>query len=73
MRRGLLGWLLGKAPLGLGQGGSVGSVAIPAGVIWTIQASAADNAWRSVAYGNGRFVAAATSGTGDRVMTSRRK
>lgn len=37
---------------------------------WTEQKSAADNAWTSVAYGNGRFVAVASSGSGNRVMTS---
>jgi gliding motility-associated-like protein len=30
----------------------------------------ADNSWRSVAYGNGLWVAVANSGTGNRVMTS---
>jgi Secretion system C-terminal sorting domain len=43
-------------------------------VSWTIRTSAADNLWRSVAYGtvagNGLFVAVANSGTGDLVMTS---
>jgi len=37
---------------------------------WTLRASAADNDWRSVCYGNGLFVAVANSGVGDRVMTS---
>jgi hypothetical protein len=32
--------------------------------------SAADNLWRSVAYGNGLFVAVSVTGTGNRVMTS---
>ena len=40
------------------------------GVIWTQRASAADNSWRGVTYGNGLFVAVAFSGTGNRVMTS---
>jgi len=40
------------------------------GEIWTIQTSAADNEWFSVAYGNGLFVAVAITGTGNRVMTS---
>jgi hypothetical protein len=39
-------------------------------VNWTIRTSAADNYWRSVCYGNGLFVAVATTGTGNRVMTS---
>ena len=41
----------------------------PDGITWTIRTSAADNDWRSVAYGNGMFVAVASSGTGNRVMT----
>jgi len=40
------------------------------GVTWTSRASAADNSWYSVTYGNGTFVAVAASGTGNRVMTS---
>jgi len=40
------------------------------GYHWIIRVSAADNNWRSVAYGNGLFVAVAYSGTGNRVMTS---
>jgi hypothetical protein len=42
----------------------------PVGLSWTLRTSAADNDWRSVTYGNGLFVAVATTGTGDRVMTS---
>ncbi len=41
-----------------------------AGTIWTSRTSAADNSWNSVTYGNGLFVAVATTGTGNRVMTS---
>ena len=37
---------------------------------WTVRASAADNNWLGVTYGNGLFVAVADSGTGNRVMTS---
>ncbi len=37
---------------------------------WTSRTSAADNQWNSVTYGNGLFVAVASSGTGNRVMTS---
>ena len=37
---------------------------------WTIRTSAADNAWYSVTYGNGLFVAVSATGTGNRVMTS---
>ena len=37
---------------------------------WTIRTSAADNLWNSVTYGGGLFVAVASSGTGNRVMTS---
>jgi hypothetical protein len=40
------------------------------GINWTSRTSAADNNWNSVTYGNGRFVAVAASGTGNRVMTS---
>ena len=41
------------------------------GVVWTQRPGvAADMGWRSVAYGNGLFVAVATSGTGSRMMTS---
>jgi hypothetical protein len=42
----------------------------PDGVSWTVRASAADNQWLSVTYGNGLFVAVANTGTGNRVMTS---
>ncbi len=42
-----------------------------AGVNWISRNTpAADNNWNSVTYGNGLFVAVATSGTGNRVMTS---
>jgi hypothetical protein len=41
----------------------------PDGITWTVQVSAADNAWSDVTFGNNLFVAVATSGT-DRVMTS---
>ena len=41
----------------------------PPGITWTTRTSPA-NSWRSVTYGNGLFVAVATSGTGNRVMTS---
>jgi predicted RecA/RadA family phage recombinase len=40
------------------------------GITWTLRTSAADNSWQSVTYGNGTFVAVATTGTGNRVMTS---
>jgi hypothetical protein len=42
----------------------------PDGIDWTIGASAADNVWREVAYGDGLWVAVARSGVGNRVMTS---
>ncbi len=50
-------------------------VAVPSafaatGDAWTARTSAADNAWFGVTFGNGLFVAVATSGTGNRVMTS---
>ena len=38
--------------------------------VWASQTAASDNARRSVAYGNGLFVAVAGSGSGNRVMTS---
>jgi len=40
------------------------------GINWTTRASAANNTWLSVAYGNGVFVAVSPDGTGNRVMTS---
>ena len=40
------------------------------GTSCTARTSAADNAWTSVTYGNGLFVAVANTGTGNRVMTS---
>jgi hypothetical protein len=43
---------------------------IASGITWTTRTSAADNAWLSVAYGNGLWVAVAETGTGNRVMTS---
>ena len=42
----------------------------PNGITWTFRASAADNLWYSVAYGNGTFVAVANGGTGNVVVTS---
>jgi hypothetical protein len=39
------------------------------GIVWTRRTSAADNSWRSVAYGNGVFVAVSMDGT-NRVMRS---
>jgi len=42
----------------------------PDGITWTLGTSAADNQWTSVAYGDGLWVAVATSGTGNRIMTS---
>jgi hypothetical protein len=42
----------------------------PDGITWTSRTSAADNIWNSVTYGNGLFIAVASSGTGNRVMTS---
>jgi hypothetical protein len=47
---------------------------VPDGTTWTSRTSAADNDWTSVTYGtpggNPLFVAVASSGTGNRVMTS---
>ena len=41
----------------------------PDGVTWAVQASAADNNWYGVTYGNGMFVAVSVNGTGNQVMT----
>jgi hypothetical protein len=41
-----------------------------AGEVWYGISSVPDRSWRSIAYGNGLFVAVAASGTGDRAMTS---
>jgi predicted RecA/RadA family phage recombinase len=40
------------------------------GITWTIRAAANDNAWRAVAFGNGRYVAVSNNGVGNRIMTS---
>lgn len=45
-------------------------IAADPGIDWTSRSSAADNSWLSVAYGEGLFVAVASSGGGNRVMTS---
>ncbi len=42
----------------------------PNGITWTSRASAADNTWRSVTYGNGLFVAVSRNGAPNQVMTS---
>ena len=42
----------------------------PDGINWTSRASAADNSWQGVTYGNGLFVAVSNDGSGNRVMTS---
>jgi len=46
------------------------ATSVDMGVNWTERASAADNNWSSITYGNGLFVAVAQTGTGNRVMTS---
>ncbi|MGO4819707.1 beta strand repeat-containing protein, partial [Flavobacterium sp. W22_SRS_FP1] len=51
-------------------GNSTTTTTLNAGTLWTSQTSAADNQWRGVTYGNGLYVAVASSGTGNRVMTS---
>jgi predicted RecA/RadA family phage recombinase len=43
----------------------------PIGDYWVPQNAAAANAWSAIAFGNGVFVAVSTSGSGNRVMTSR--
>jgi len=45
------------------------SIALP-GINWALRTSPADYNWYSVAYGNRLWVAVASSGKGDRVMTS---
>ena len=40
------------------------------GINWTSRASASDNDWWGIAYGNGTYVAVGISGSGNRVMTS---
>jgi len=40
------------------------------GVTWMIQASAMNNQWSAVAFGERTFVAVGSSGLGDRVQTS---
>ncbi|NTW31597.1 MAG: DUF2510 domain-containing protein [Bacteroidetes bacterium] len=47
----------------------VGNI-VSKGTLWTSRTSAANNSWQSVTYGNGLFVAVASDGTGNRVMTS---
>jgi hypothetical protein len=39
------------------------------GIEWTVRTSAPNQQWQSVTYGDGQYVAVATSGTGNRVMT----
>lgn len=64
-------WLLAVMLLAAGTiAGAAPAAADQAGITWTIQASAVDNFWKSVAYGGGLFVAVAGSGSGNRVMTS---
>ncbi len=41
----------------------------PDAINWTVEEAAAGNEWYGVCYGVGKFVAVASSGTGDRVMT----
>lgn len=43
---------------------------MPFGTGWTARTSASDNDWNAIAYGNGIFVAVASTGVGNRVMTS---
>jgi hypothetical protein len=42
----------------------------PFGMTWTSRTAASSRTWTSVVYGNGQFVAVASSGVGNRVMTS---
>ena len=71
MGRRAVGWLVAVMLLVAGTiPGAAPAAADQAGITWTSRASAADNTWYAVAYGGGLFVAVATSGTGNRVMTS---
>uniref|UniRef100_UPI0025CE5762 hypothetical protein n=1 Tax=uncultured Lamprocystis sp. TaxID=543132 RepID=UPI0025CE5762 len=65
----LSGWLPGLLAL-LSLAAFSPVYAAPAGIDWQIVNYSLDLTWNSVAYGNGRFVAVAASGTGNRVMTS---
>lgn len=42
----------------------------PDGTTWTIRTFAANLVWNSVTYGNSQFVAVASTGNFNRVMTS---
>ena len=53
-----------------GVAGASPASAEVAGIDWTIRTSATDTSWNSVTYGNGLFVAVATTGSRNRVMTS---
>ena len=70
------GWMLASGvtyfvqSVGIGTTVEVIGDIISKGTSWTTRTSAADNTWYSVTYGNGLFVAVASSGTGNRVMTS---
>jgi hypothetical protein len=46
------------------------AVAQPGTTTWTARSYPVENNWIAVAFGNGTFVATASSGTGNRVMTS---
>ena len=46
------------------------ATSVDMGLNWATRTSAADNEWRGVTYGNGLFVAVASTGTGNRVMSS---
>ena len=40
------------------------------GINWTVVSIPVDNNWNSITYGNGIFVAVASSGNGNNIMTS---
>ncbi len=52
------------------QSGTNRVMTSPDGITWTARSAAAANTWTSVAYGNGRYVAVASTGTGTRMMSS---
>ena len=57
----------------IGSPGATGVIGTIAGINWNAGVSAADNDWRSLTFDpqTGLFLSVASSGTGNRVMTSR--
>jgi hypothetical protein len=61
--------VVNSAETGLEAVNTIDTDAPVAGIDWVVRASAENNSWYGVAYGNGIFVAVAESGT-NRIMTS---